>query len=79
MPSGNGNRAMQKRERNAKQAAAHSGGVSQIKVNAAAMNIVCSVCRQPFMSTTRKTELEQHVSSKHDKKTLADCFPNYSG
>jgi len=44
MPSGNGNRAMLKRERNAKKAASESkGGQSQIKVNEKAMNIICQV------------------------------------
>jgi hypothetical protein len=45
MPSGNGARAAQKRERNAKQAAATSGGKSQLAVNSQAQSIICQVRR----------------------------------
>ena len=43
-----GAKAQQKRERNAGKAA--NAAKSQIKTNQAAMNIVCSVCRQTFVS-----------------------------
>lgn len=44
-----GAKAQQKRERNATKAA--NSAKSQIKTNQAAMNIVCSVCRQTFVSS----------------------------
>ena len=44
MPSGNGARAAQKRERNAKQAAATGGSAkSQLEGNAKALSITCQV------------------------------------
>jgi RNase P subunit RPR2 len=44
-----GAKAQQKRERNADKAAG-KGGKSQLKVNEAAKSIVCTTCRQPFVS-----------------------------
>lgn len=41
------------------------------------LTIICSICRQSFMCTVNKTTLQQHVDSKHEKSTFADCFPNY--
>ncbi|EPQ60933.1 DUF1909-domain-containing protein [Gloeophyllum trabeum ATCC 11539] len=72
---GNGAKAQQKRERNSKAPPA-KGSKSQLKVNEAAKNIVCTTCRQPFMITTRQPALEQHAQNKHSK-TLADCFPDF--
>lgn len=43
-----GAKAAQKRERNADKAS--KGSKSQAKSNEAAKNIVCSVCKQPFVS-----------------------------
>ncbi|TFY78953.1 hypothetical protein EWM64_g5056 [Hericium alpestre] len=71
---GNGAKAAQKRERNGERNAA-KGSKSQAKVNEAAKNIICSVCRQPFLVTTRAPALEEHAQNKHSK-TMADCFPN---
>ncbi|TEB39314.1 DUF1909-domain-containing protein [Coprinellus micaceus] len=73
---GNGAKAQQKRERNAKDA--NKGGKSQLKANEASKTIVCQTCRQPFMNTTRAPALEEHATSKHSK-TLADCFPTFQG
>lgn len=72
---GNGNRAQQKRERNAKDA---KGGAakSQLKVNETAMNIQCEVCKSTFLMTTREPQLLQHAENKHSK-TIADCFPTW--
>ncbi|KNE65082.1 hypothetical protein AMAG_10742 [Allomyces macrogynus ATCC 38327] len=69
---GNGSKAQQKRERNAKAA----GGVakSQLKVNEAAKNIQCVVCKQTFLGTANLATLNQHAENKHNK-TAADCFP----
>ncbi|KAI0067868.1 DUF1909-domain-containing protein, partial [Artomyces pyxidatus] len=69
-----GAKAAQKRERNAEKNAA-KGSKSQAKVNEAAKNIVCSICRQPFLVTTRGPALEEHAQNKHSK-TMADCFPS---
>ncbi|KAG8709588.1 hypothetical protein FRC09_000583 [Ceratobasidium sp. 395] len=73
---GNGAKAQQKQQRNAKKAA-DAGGKSQTKSNEAAKSILCSVCRQTFLSTTRMPALTQHVENKHSGKTVADCFPTY--
>jgi len=71
---GNGAKAAQKRERNAK---AGGGGKSQLKTNQAATNIVCQTCRQSFFTTTRQPALEEHASNKHSK-ALKDCFPTFT-
>ncbi|KAE9964175.1 hypothetical protein BLS_008577 [Venturia inaequalis] len=68
---GNGAKAQQKRERNAKDA--KGGASSQLKTNAAAKNIICKVCRQDFQCTVKRPQLEVHATDKHDK-TYEDCF-----
>ncbi|GAM28548.1 hypothetical protein SAMD00019534_117240 [Acytostelium subglobosum LB1] len=75
MPSGNGARAQQKRERNIKKAAGEAKAHSQLKSNEAAKSIVCNVCRTSFMCTTKEPELRQHAENKHAGKSFADCFP----
>ncbi|EJT73245.1 hypothetical protein GGTG_10092 [Gaeumannomyces tritici R3-111a-1] len=71
---GNGNRAQQKRDRNAKD----QKGVqkSQLKVNEQAKNIQCEVCKATFLTTTREPQLLLHSDNKHSK-TVAECFPTY--
>ncbi|KAL0950877.1 hypothetical protein HGRIS_007636 [Hohenbuehelia grisea] len=71
---GNGAKAAQKRERNADKNAA-KGSKSQAKANEAAKNIICTTCRQSFLTTTRAPALEEHAQNKHSK-TMAECFPN---
>ncbi|KAH7375648.1 At2g23090 like protein [Plectosphaerella cucumerina] len=71
---GNGARAAQKRERNAKDA--KGVAKSQLKVNAAAKDIQCVVCKATFLKTTKAPALTEHADNKH-KKTLADCFPTF--
>ncbi|KAH9176956.1 DUF1909-domain-containing protein [Lactarius sanguifluus] len=71
---GNGAKAQQKRERNADRNAP-KGAKSQAKSNDAAKNIVCTICRQSFLVTTRAPALEEHSQNKHSKP-MADCFPN---
>ncbi|KAL5332267.1 At2g23090 like protein [Aspergillus crustosus] len=71
---GNGAKAQQKRERNAKEAG--KGGKSQLKVNEAAKDIQCVVCRSTFLKTTRGPALTEHAANKHSK-TLQDCFPGF--
>ncbi|KAB5593009.1 Zf-met2 domain-containing protein [Ceratobasidium theobromae] len=76
---GNGAKAQQKQQRNAKKAA-DSGPkrrvTGQLKVNEAAKTIICEVCKQTFLTTTRYPALAQHAENKHASKTVGDCFPN---
>ncbi|KAH9487142.1 hypothetical protein JR316_0001211 [Psilocybe cubensis] len=72
---GNGAKAQQKRERNADKNAP-KGSKSQAKINEAAKSIICGVCRQNFLITTRAPALEEHSANKHSK-TMAECFPNF--
>ncbi|GMK55097.1 hypothetical protein CspeluHIS016_0201530 [Cutaneotrichosporon spelunceum] len=76
MGGGNGAKSQQARERNAAKAA--KGPSSQLKSNAAAMSIQCSICKQAFQSTAKKPMLDQHVDSKHSKQGFAACFPNFT-
>ncbi|KAI0405791.1 At2g23090 like protein [Xylaria palmicola] len=48
---GNGAKAQQKRERNAKDA--NKGAKSQLKTNQKAMDIQCAICKSTFLKTTR--------------------------
>ncbi|KAJ9630646.1 hypothetical protein H2203_001169 [Taxawa tesnikishii (nom. ined.)] len=68
---GNGAKAQQKRERNAKDA--KGAAKSQLKDNAAAMNKKCVKCFQAFLSTTNKKALDEHAQSKHSLSGK-DCF-----
>ncbi|KAJ6784592.1 hypothetical protein PWT90_05516 [Aphanocladium album] len=95
---GNGAKAQQKRERNAKDKA--GAAKSQLKVvstfmqrskfslewpgmptltscaqNAAACDIICTVCRSTFLKTTKPPQLLEHAQNKHNKG-MADCFPS---
>jgi hypothetical protein len=45
----NGCRAQKTRERKEKSASHQSVAKSQLKSNAAAQNIICKLCKQPFM------------------------------
>ncbi|ORX49451.1 DUF1909-domain-containing protein [Hesseltinella vesiculosa] len=72
---GNGQKAQMKRERNA-QKAAGKGGNSQLKVNAAAKNIICKKCFQTFLCTSREKALTEHAENKHGM-SMKDCFPDY--
>ncbi|KAJ1883136.1 hypothetical protein LPJ57_000381 [Coemansia sp. RSA 486] len=71
---GNGAKAQQKRERNGKAAGKEPN--SQLKVNAAAKTIKCSVCYSDFLCTSRAKQLEEHATNKHGK-TMNDCFAGY--
>ncbi|KAG8834378.1 hypothetical protein FRC17_009053 [Serendipita sp. 399] len=66
MGGGNGAKAQQKRERNAKQSG--SSAKSTLKLNEAQKSIFV---------TTRAPALEEHAANKHSK-TLAECFPNFT-
>ncbi|KAK2955883.1 putative Zinc-binding [Blattamonas nauphoetae] len=73
---GGGNACKSKNARERKVAQGSAGGKSQLKQNAAAQTIVCSVCKQSFMCTTNAAQLEQHATSKHPKSTPKECFPD---
>ncbi|BFZ62344.1 hypothetical protein YB2330_003437 [Saitoella coloradoensis] len=73
---GNGAKAQQKRERNAKNTGATAK--SQLKVNETAKNVICKACFQTFLMTTRQPELAVHAENKHGK-TFEACFPDYQG
>ncbi|KAI8143625.1 At2g23090 like protein [Fennellomyces sp. T-0311] len=72
---GNGAKAQMKRERNAKGAGKEAK--SQLKVNAAAKNIVCKTCFQTFLTTASEKLLQEHASNKHNK-TVKECFPDFA-
>ncbi|KAJ9130413.1 hypothetical protein NKR23_g12209 [Pleurostoma richardsiae] len=74
MGGGNGAKAAQKRERNAKEA--KGSAKSQLKANQAAMDIQCDICKATFLKTTREKALTEHATNKHSKG-LADCFPKF--
>jgi len=79
MPSGNGNRTKQKRERNQKKNEEKGGASakSQLKSNEAAKTIICKVCRQSFLCTTKEAELRLHQENKHEKQDFVACFPEF--
>ncbi|KAK9766338.1 hypothetical protein K7432_004661 [Basidiobolus ranarum] len=72
---GNGQKAQQKRERNAK-LDKKNANTSQLKANAAAKSVICQTCRQTFLCTIREKALAEHAENKHSK-TTADCFPGF--
>jgi len=65
----NGQKAQQIREKRAKESAGKGGG-SQLEANKKAMNVICVICRQPFMCTSKEADLLQHAQNKHGKGTL---------
>ncbi|KAM0455186.1 hypothetical protein ACHAPV_000476 [Trichoderma viride] len=71
---GNGAKAQQKRERNAKDKGVAK---SQLKVNQQAMDIQCQICKSTFLKTTKAPALLEHAQNKHSK-SLADCFPTFA-
>ncbi|KAF8499170.1 At2g23090 like protein [Russula emetica] len=70
-----GAKAQQKRERKAQNAT--KATKSQSKSNEMAKNIICLVCKQSFLVTTRAPALEEHAQNRHSK-TMVECFPNVS-
>ncbi|KAG1679468.1 hypothetical protein FOA52_011066 [Chlamydomonas sp. UWO 241] len=72
MGGGNAAKSIAARERNAAQAKAKAGGVSQTKQNAAAMNIQCVTCMATFLCTSTDSKLKEHSDNKHPKKTFLD-------
>ncbi|KAJ1845152.1 hypothetical protein LPJ70_002631, partial [Coemansia sp. RSA 2708] len=49
---------------------------SQLKQNEQAKTVQCNVCRNTFLCTVKKNELEMHADNKHSK-TFDECFPGY--
>ncbi|KAI9512664.1 At2g23090 like protein [Russula earlei] len=72
----NGAKAADKRKRKVDKCAPKVAK-SQSKTNEQAKNIVCSVCKQPFLLTTRAPALEEHSQNRHSK-TMAECFRDVS-
>ncbi|RUP46087.1 hypothetical protein BC936DRAFT_147372 [Jimgerdemannia flammicorona] len=70
---GNGQKAQMRRDRAAKD---KKGPTSQKKANEAAKSIICNVCRQTFLCTTREKALLEHSENKHSK-TVQECFPGF--
>ncbi|KAF2773827.1 DUF1909-domain-containing protein [Teratosphaeria nubilosa] len=68
---GNGAKAANTRAR--KEAKGPKEAKSQLKSNAAAKTFKCKTCFQDFQSTTRRSDLEVHAGSRHNKK-YEDCF-----
>jgi hypothetical protein len=92
MGRSNGQKAQQKRERNAKKAAAgKTNAHSILKTREAAFTIKCEQCLTPFMGkqllrlhflspgNSSRVVLDQHVESKHPKSSFESCFPAFSG
>ncbi|CAJ1006230.1 putative 4F5 protein family/Zinc-binding [Leishmania naiffi] len=82
MPSGNGCRANQRRERELKKS--QSAGVKhtseEMKKHEQSKNAIqCTVCLQGFPRTVRRPELDQHVE-RHTKtgKSFEEIFPQFT-
>jgi len=52
-------------------------GNSTLKDQSKNLSIVCDICKQAFMCTTKRPTLEQHVEAKHAKNTFDQCFKNF--
>ncbi|KAJ3071085.1 hypothetical protein HK102_006522, partial [Quaeritorhiza haematococci] len=59
---GNGQKAAMRREKLAKAGA--GAGKSQLKVNEAAKNVQCKICKQTFLKTVREQALKDHAENK---------------
>jgi Zinc-binding len=47
------------------------------RMGAGALNLKCAICLAAFLSTQSKTQLTEHMDSKHPKMTFEQCFPDY--
>lgn len=43
-----------------------------------ARNVICMICRNPFLCTVKLPELQLHHANKHSKSSFADCFPQFA-
>lgn len=82
MPSGNGCRANQRREREMKKqnAAGVRHTADDLKKHEQSKNAVqCTICLQGFPRTARRLELETHLENRHAKagKTFEMAFPAF--
>jgi len=68
---------LNKKEKEIKKKNEDKGGKSQLKSNEAAKTIICKVCRQTFMCTTKEAELRMHQENKHEKIDFIACFPEF--
>lgn len=79
MGGGNAQKSAISRAKNAAKAASAGKG-SRLKDNAAALSIICQVCRSTFLCTSTRPKLEEHVASKHAKGgSFEGCFPGFAG
>jgi len=76
MGGGNGQKSATARARRQKELEAKAKG-SQLKANAAALSVKCSICLQTFICTTTESKLKEHSDNKHSTKTFAECFPDF--
>lgn len=72
-PGPQGAKAQQKRERN--QAKQGAGAKSQIKVNEAAKNIICTVCKQTFVSGVQLSRQTMRLTSLSTRQLLTTRSP----
>lgn len=75
MGGGNGQKSAMKRAKKLEQDQAANKG-SQLKQNAAAMNLKCAICLQTFVCTTAESLLRQHAENKHPKNDFFESFPH---
>merc|ERR1711907_268388 len=73
---------LKKKAKEAKEAAGKAKQMSaESKKKAAkdAQAYQCTVCRQTFMATAKKAQMQEHIDAKHSKlkKTFAECFPGF--
>jgi len=77
MGRSNGQKAAQKREKNAKK---NSGGTahSQLTPESKGLTLICSICKQQFPSNSSEKILTQHNDAKHKgKETIERLFPTF--
>ncbi|KAL1842540.1 hypothetical protein VTJ49DRAFT_5016 [Mycothermus thermophilus] len=68
-----GAKAAQKRARNQQKNAPKAG--SQLKSNAAAMTIICNVCKQTFLSTSREPVYASYLAPLQHRTTAMSFSP----
>ena len=54
------------------------GGAAGIAARTATANArLCVLCKSPFNPRAPKTQLQEHVDSKHSKQGFDACFPGW--
>jgi hypothetical protein len=74
MGGGNAQKSATARARNLEKNKPKQG--SQLKANAAAMNVQCKVCLATFLCNATEVKLREHFESKHAKLDFYQCFPH---